>query len=76
MGAILIPTDDGVEVRHTFHTLRSVVSENFNEHFKGIFDGHEQVPTKGLLATQRFAALSTTWTYVSGSKPFSKRPEY
>jgi hypothetical protein len=29
--------------------------ENFNEHFKGIFDGHGQVPTKGLLATQRFA---------------------
>lgn len=30
--------------------------ENFNEHFKGIFDGHGQVPTKGLLATQRFAS--------------------
>ncbi len=29
--------------------------ENFNGHSKGIFDGHEQVPTKGLLATQRFA---------------------
>lgn len=29
--------------------------ENFNEHFKGIFDGHGQVPTKGLVATQRFA---------------------
>jgi len=28
---------------------------NFNEHFKGIFGGHRQVPTKGLLATQRFA---------------------
>src|SRR5207302_9568384 len=29
--------------------------ENFNEHFKGIFDRHGQVPGKGLLATQRFA---------------------
>jgi hypothetical protein len=27
--------------------------ENFTEHFNGIFDG--QVPTKGLIATQRFA---------------------
>ncbi len=26
------------------------------EHFKGIFDGRGQVPTKGLLTTQRFAA--------------------
>jgi len=48
-------TDEGVEVRRVFHKLRSVAMENFNEHFKGIFDGHGQVPTKGLLATQRFA---------------------
>jgi hypothetical protein len=48
-------TDDGVEVRRVFHQLRSLAIENFNEHFKGIFDGHGQVPTKGLLATQRFA---------------------
>jgi hypothetical protein len=48
-------TDAGVEVRRTFHKLRSVAIENFNEHFKGIFDGHGQVPTKGLIATQRFA---------------------
>jgi len=48
-------TDDGVEVRRIFHKLRSMAMENFNEHFKGIFDGHGQVPTKGLLATQRFA---------------------
>lgn len=47
-------TDDGVEVRRVFHKLRSIAMENFNEHFKGIFDGHGQVPTKGLLATQRF----------------------
>jgi len=48
-------TDDGVEVRRVFHKLRSIAMENFHEHFKGIFDGHGQVPTKGLLATQRFA---------------------
>ena len=47
--------DDGVEVRRIFHKLRSIAMENFNEHFKGIFDGHGQVPTKGLLATQCFA---------------------
>ena len=47
--------DEGVEVRRIFHKLRSLAIENFNEHFKGIFDGHGQVPTKGLLNTQRFA---------------------
>lgn len=53
---------EGVEVRRTFHKLRSVAIENFNEHFKGIFDGHGQVPTKGLLATQRFA-LGAVFVY-------------
>ncbi len=48
-------TDDGVEVRRVFHKLRSIAIENFNEHFKGIFDGHGQVPTKGLINTRRFA---------------------
>ena len=48
-------SDAGVEVRRVFHTLRSRSIENLNEHFKGIFDGHGQVPTKGLIATQRFA---------------------
>ncbi len=48
-------TDEGVEVRRIFHKLRSRTNENFNEHFKGIFDGHGQVPTKGWLPTQRFA---------------------
>ncbi len=43
-------TDAGVEVRRIFHKLRSVAMENFNEHFKGIFDGHGQVLTKGLIA--------------------------
>jgi hypothetical protein len=46
--------DAGKEVRRIFHKLRSLTIENFNEHFKGIFDGHGQVPTKGLLNTQRF----------------------
>ena len=48
-------TGDGVEVRRLFHKLRSVAIENFNEQFKGIFDGHSQVPTKGLRNTRRFA---------------------
>jgi hypothetical protein len=48
-------TDPGVEVRRIFHKLQSLAIENFNEHFKGIFDGHGQVPTKGLVDTRRFA---------------------
>jgi hypothetical protein len=48
-------SDDGVEVRRLFHKLRSVTIENFNEQFKGIFDVHGSVPTKGLQATRRFA---------------------
>ena len=47
-------TDDGVELRRVFHKLRSLAIENFNEHFKGIFDAHGQVPTKGLKNTSRF----------------------
>jgi hypothetical protein len=48
-------TDDGVEVRRLLHKLRSSAIENLNEQFKGIFDGHGQVPTKGLINTRRFA---------------------
>ena len=48
-------TDDGKMVRRVFHKLRHTAIENFNEQFKGIFDGHGQVPTKGLVNTQRFA---------------------
>jgi Transposase DDE domain len=48
-------TDPGVEVRRVFHKLRSVANENFNEQFKGIFDAHGSVPTRGLLRTQRWA---------------------
>ena len=31
------------------------VLENFNEHFKAIFEVHGQVPTKGRINTERFA---------------------
>ena len=47
--------DRGVGVRRIFHELRSRAIENFNGQFKSIFDAHAQVPTKGLLATARFA---------------------
>ena len=50
-----VPADDGVEVRRLFHKLRSLAIEHFHEQFKGIFDGHGQVPTKGLRHTPRFA---------------------
>jgi hypothetical protein len=55
-------TDDGASVRRVFHKLRSSAIENFNEHFKGIFDAHGQVPTKGLANTQRFA-LAAIFVY-------------
>jgi hypothetical protein len=42
-------------VRRIFHQLRSFAIENFNEQFRGIFDGHTQVPTRSLLNTRRFA---------------------
>jgi hypothetical protein len=48
-------TDAGVEVRRVFHKLRSLAIENFNEHFKGIFDGHGPVGTRGHANTARFA---------------------
>jgi hypothetical protein len=47
-------TDDGVEVRRIVHALRSRAIENVHEPFKGIFDAHGQVPTKGLHNTRRF----------------------
>ena len=47
--------DDGVEVRRIFHQLRSHAIENFNGQFKGIFDAHGPVPTRGLVRTRRFA---------------------
>jgi hypothetical protein len=48
-------TDDGIEVRRVFHQLRSHAIESFNGQFKGIFDAHGSVPTRGLIRTQRFA---------------------
>ena len=48
-------SDDGVDVRRVLHELRSRAIENLNEQFKGIFDGHGQVPTKGLVNTRRWA---------------------
>jgi len=48
-------TDAGVEVRRIFHLLRHRAIENFNEHFKAIFDIHGAVPTKGQTNTARFA---------------------
>jgi hypothetical protein len=47
-------TDGGVEVRRIFHLLRSHAIENLNGQFKGIFDCGGQVPTRGLVNTQRF----------------------
>jgi len=55
-------TDSGVEVRRIFHKLRSLANENFNEHFKSIYDVHEQVPTKGTINTARFA-LGAVFVY-------------
>ncbi len=55
-------TDDGVEVRRVFHQLRSHAIENFNGQFKGIFDAHGSVPTRGRVRTQRFA-LSAVLVY-------------
>jgi hypothetical protein len=47
-------TDGGVEVRRIFHELRSRAIENLNGQFKGIFGCGGQVPTRGLINTQRF----------------------
>jgi hypothetical protein len=46
--------DPGVEVRRIFHELRSRAIENFNGQFKSIFDCLGHVPTRGLVATQRW----------------------
>jgi hypothetical protein len=47
-------TDGGAEVRRIFHELRSRAIENLNGQFKGLFDCGGQVPTRGLVNTQRF----------------------
>jgi hypothetical protein len=57
-------TDAGVEVRRIFHELRSRAIENyFNEQFKGIFDGHAQVPTKGLYSTPPASRWGAVFVY-------------
>lgn len=57
------PYDDaGAEVRRVLHKTRSITIENFNEQFKGIFDAHAHVPTRGLAATRRYA-LGAIFTY-------------
>lgn len=57
------PHDDaGAEVRRVLHKTRSITIENFNEQFKGIFDAHAHVPTRGLAATRRYA-LGAIFTY-------------
>jgi Transposase DDE domain len=69
-------TDAGVEVRRVLHKTRSVTMENFNEQFKGIFDTHQAVPTRGLIATRRFALgaifvyqLTVLHRYQQGADP-------
>jgi hypothetical protein len=55
-------TDNGVEVRRIFHQIRSHAIENVGGQFKGIFDIRQPVPTRGLLATRRFA-LGAVFVY-------------
>jgi hypothetical protein len=55
-------TDGGVEGRRVFHTLRSRAIEHCNEPFKGLFGCHGAVPTRGLVATRRFA-LGAVFVY-------------
>lgn len=54
--------DSGVEVRRIFHLLRHRAIENFNGHFKMIFEAHGPVPTKGEANTARFA-LGAVFAY-------------
>jgi hypothetical protein len=81
--------DSGAPVRKVFHQLRSHAIENFNQQFKGIFDVHRQVLTKGLASTRHFA-LGAIFVYqlclwhrlefgldlLYVSMPFSKPPDY
>jgi hypothetical protein len=48
-------TDAGVEVRRVFHALRPHTLEAFNAQFKATVGCLDRVPTRGLVATQRFA---------------------
>lgn len=44
-----------VEVRRSFHELRTLAIESCNEHFMDIFGGDGQVSTEGLPNTIRWA---------------------
>jgi hypothetical protein len=55
-------TDDRVGVRRLLHELRSRAIEHLHEQFKGIFDVHGQVPTRGLVNTHRFS-LGAVFVY-------------
>ena len=55
-------TDAGVGVRRILHERRSRAIENLHEQFKGIFDAHGQVPTRGVGNTRRFA-LGAVFVY-------------
>jgi hypothetical protein len=61
-------TDAGVAVRRILHELCSRAIENLNEPFKGIFNAHGGVPTKGWVNTRRVAlgaifVNQPTWCY-------------
>lgn len=46
--------DPGKDVRRIFHALRGIAMENFNSLFKSINGVYRQLPTRGLVNTQRF----------------------
>jgi len=55
-------TDGGVGGRRLLPEWRSHAMEHLNAQFKGIFEVHGQVPTKGLVNTRRFA-LGAVFVY-------------
>jgi hypothetical protein len=48
-------TNDAVEVHYVFHELSSCAIENLNEQFEDVFDGYDQVLTKGLVNNHLWA---------------------
>ncbi|HEV2110344.1 MAG TPA: transposase [Gammaproteobacteria bacterium] len=56
------PPNAGTPVRQVFHALRSQAIENWHSQFRHIFDLSGQLPTRGLVATQRFV-LGAVFTY-------------
>ena len=59
-----------MEVRRLFHKLRSANLETFNELFKGIFDAHDSIRTKG--PPLRLGSPTRLPTHAPG--PFRGRP--